>query len=66
MSTTRYQRFRMKMIMLDLKWGAIAQSLGLSVSSSVVTVQRETIKREHYEKLLALGFEKELLPTPTK
>lgn len=65
-SATRYQNFRSQMILKGLKWDDIADLLGISKQGSIMAIQRETIKAEHYGKLVEAGFSKSVLPSPTK
>lgn len=61
---TRYQQFRIEMIKKEIKWKEIAELLGISVNGSLMAVQRETIKEEHYTKLIEMGFSEAVLPRP--
>lgn len=54
------------MVLMGLTWNDIAAILGISKQGSLMAIQRETIKKEHYRKLLENGFSKEVLPIPTK
>lgn len=54
------------MILKGLKWDDIADLLGISKQGSIMAIQRETIKAEHYGKLVEAGFSKSVLPSPTK
>lgn len=63
-SVTRYQSFRSEMILKGVKWTDIAKLLGISKQGSIMAIQRETIKAEHYDKLLAQGFSEAVLPKP--
>lgn len=65
-SATRYQNFRSQMVLKGLTWNDIAAILGISKQGSLMAIQRETIKKEHYYKLLENGFSKEVLPIPSK
>lgn len=65
-TATRYQNFRSEMILKGLKWSDIAEILDISKQGSIMAIQRETIKAEHYRKLLEAGFSKSVLPSPTK
>lgn len=59
---TRYENFRMEMLKNKKIWKEISAKLGLSVTGCIMAIQRETIKKEHYEKLLEMGFSESVLP----
>lgn len=63
-SVTRYQSFRSEMILKGVKWTDIAKLLGISKQGSIMAIQRETIKEEHYAKLIEIGFSEAVLPKP--
>lgn len=61
---TRYDKFRIEMIKNQKKWKDIAGILGISINACLMAVQRETIKEEHYAKLIEMGFSEAVLPKP--
>lgn len=65
-NATRYQKFRSEMLLKGLTWKDIGKILGISNQGSIMAIQRETIKEQHYNKLLGMGFSKNVLPKPNK
>lgn len=61
---TRYDKFRIEMIKNQKKWKDIAGILGISINACLMAIQRETIKEEHYAKLIEMGFSEAVLPKP--
>lgn len=61
---TRYERFRIEMLKKRMCWKNIAAIMGISMTACIMAIQRETIKEEHYAKLIEMGFSEAVLPKP--